>query len=164
ATRRPNQRQPRAVYRAFNAIRKYNGESMEQQIGATTTNDLELPYVVYVAFVGRHRGSDLFKIGVSTLGRRLGRRRSALRSKLNARELHVVRGFSTRGEALDFEKRLLAHHRSTSLQLVEHPNSEVIVFPATSEMRYWKRYAGSSGARTYRERLGNFMSAFAPQN
>src|SRR5438094_4782168 len=100
-----------------------------------------------VIYVGMFGHNDLFKLG-HTIADRLQRRESELRRDLRAPglELHVIRYFpldTTVSEVVRHEKGLIADLRSRGLQFIRHRNTEVVVFPTTSEMRFWKIGSGT---------------------
>jgi hypothetical protein len=99
--------------------------------------------VIYVGVFGHH---DLFKLG-HTIADRLPSRESELRRELGAPglELHVIHHLpldTPVSEVVDHEKALIADLRSRGLQFIQHRNTEVVVFPTTSEMRFWKIGSG----------------------
>jgi hypothetical protein len=107
-------------------------------------HDRDFSPVIYVGVFGRN---DLFKLG-HTISDRLQRRESELRRELRAPglELHVIRSFpldTPISEVVRHEKRLIANLRSRGLQFIRHRNTEVVVFPTTSEMRFWKIGSGT---------------------
>jgi hypothetical protein len=101
--------------------------------------------VIYVGVFGHN---DLFKLG-HTIQDRLQRREAELRRELRAPglELHVIRYFpldTPVSQVMRHEKRLIADLRSRGLQFIRHCNTEVVVFPTTREMRFWKIGSGMS--------------------
>jgi hypothetical protein len=109
--------------------------------------------VIYLGIFGY---DDLIKPGHTTADR-LPSRQSELRRELGAPglELHVIHHFPLEtpvSEVVRHEKALIADLRSRGLQFTRHRNTEVVVFPTTEEMRFWKIGSFCTSVRRERER------------
>jgi hypothetical protein len=99
--------------------------------------------VIYIGVLGH---DDLFKLG-HTRSDSLGRRQSQLRRELGepGLKLHPLLPFSLDtpiSEVVRREKSFIADLRSRGLQFIRHRNTEVVVFPTTRDMQFWRISAG----------------------
>ena len=99
-----------------------------------------------VIYIGVLWHDDLFKLG-HTRSDSLGRRQSQLRRELREPrlELHTLLHFPLDTPLSDVEqceKSFIADLRSRGLQFIRHRNTEVVVFPTTRDMQFWRIGAG----------------------